>query len=172
MKGHKVALGGSFSGNTSDLFKNLPQDDILQFSLCGREVQLQVKSEKLDDVIKSLNKLGVSNLSILEWRKYGTTVAGSGSSIDEDGILNISLIPSALGDGLRPLSVTQRLPLDRKLYIEMLANLEAVLLDAGVSEVLYAVQIEKDVGREDYINAVRDAALNALFNSGGVVGIE
>lgn len=172
MKGHKVALGGSYSGNTGVLFKSLPREDILQFSLIGREVTLQVKSEKLEGIMKSLKKAGVHNLNILEWKKYGTTVAGSGASADDDGILNISLIPSTLGEGLRPLSVTQRVDLDRKLYIEMLANLEAVLVDAGVSDILYAMQVEKDVTKDKYISAVRDAVLNALFNAGGVVGIE
>jgi hypothetical protein len=172
VKGHKVALGGSYSGNTGELFRNLTHDGILQFSLVGREVTLQVKSDNLDAVVDSLKKLGVSNLSIMEWKKYGTTLAGSGSSTDDDAILNVSLIPSTLGEGLRPLSVTQRVPLERRLYIEMLANLEAVLVDAGVSDILYAVQVDKETDRERYLEAVRDATLNALFNAGGVVGIE
>ncbi|MFH0862651.1 MAG: hypothetical protein V1875_06450 [Candidatus Altiarchaeota archaeon] len=172
MKGHKVALGGSFSGNTADLFKSLPQEDILQFSLVGREISLQVKSEKLDDVIKSLGKFGVSNINILEWKKYGTTLAGSGSAADDGNLLNISLIPAMLGDGLRPLSVNHKLPIERKLYVEMLVNLEAVLLDAGVSDVLYALQVDKEAPCEKYLEAVKDATLNALFNAGGVVGIE
>ena len=165
-------MGGSYAGDTGELFRSLSQDDILQFSLIGREVTLQVKSEKLDDVMGRLSKLGVSNINILEWKKVGTTVAGSGSSQDEESILNVSLIPSTLGEGLRPLSVTQKVPLDRRLYIEMLANLEAVLVDAGVSDTLYAIQVDKQAGHDKYMDAIRDATLNALFNAGGVVGIE
>lgn len=165
-------MGGSYSGDTGELFKSLTDEGILQFSLVGREVTLQVKSENLDDVIKSLNRMGVNNLNILEWRKCGTTLAGSGCGSDEAEILNVSLIPSALGGGLRPLSVTQKIPLDRKTYVEMLANLEVVLIDAGVSDILYAIQIEKQTTREEYLESVREAALNALFNAGGVVGIE
>jgi hypothetical protein len=172
MKGHKVALGGSYSGDTGALFRNLTHDGVLQFSLVGREVTLQIQSENMDEVVKSLNKMGVQNLSILEWKKCGTTLAGSGCGHDDKEILNVSLIPSALGGGLRPLSVTQKMPLDRKLYIEMLANLEVVVIDAGVSDLLYAVQIEKQESRETYLEAVRAATLNALFNAGGVVGLE
>jgi hypothetical protein len=172
VKGQKVALGGSYSGDTGELFKSLTHDDILQFSLIGREVTLQVKSESLDEIIKTLGKLGVNNISILEWKKCGTTLAGSGCSADDAEILNVSLIPSALGQGLRPLSVTQKMPLERKVYVEMLVNLESVLVDAGVSDVLYAIQVEKEVSKKEYMDAVRDATLNALFNAGGVVGIE
>jgi hypothetical protein len=172
MKGNKVALGGSYSGDSGDLFRNLTDDGILQFSLVGREVTLQVKSENLDDVIKSLGKLGVNNINILEWKKCGTTLAGSGCSPDSADILNVSLIPSALGGGLRPLSVTHKVELDRNLYIELIANIEVSLTDAGLTDVLYVLLIEKDATREKYVAAVREATMNALFNAGGIVGIE
>jgi len=172
MKGHKVAIGGSYSGDMEGLFKSLPHDGILQFSLVGREVTLQVHSENLESILKSLNNLGVNNLSILEWKKYGTTVAGSGSSPDEGTVLNVSLLPSSLGGGLRPLSVTHKVPVDRKLYIEMIANIEAFLADAGVTDALYALQIEKETSRQEYVDAVRSAVFNALFASGGIVALE
>jgi hypothetical protein len=172
MKCHKVALGGSYSGDSRELFKNVVNDGILQFSLVGREVTMQVQSDDLEDIIKTLKQNGVSNLSILEWRKCGTTLAGSGCSADGESLLNVSLIPSTIGGGLRPLSVTHKSPMERNLYIELLANIEVVLIDAGVSDVLYALQIEKESDKEGYLEAVRDATLNALFNAGGVVGIE
>jgi hypothetical protein len=172
MKGHKVAIGGSYAGDMGDLFKSLPNEGIVQFSLIGREVTLQVHSENLDPVIKSLNKLGVNNLSILEWRKYCTTVAGSGSSPDEANILNVSLLPSALGGGMRPLSVTHKVAVERKVYIEMIANIEAFLIDAGVTDALYALQIEKEASKQEYVDAVRSAVFNALFASGGIVALE
>jgi len=172
MKGHKIALGGSFSGDTTELFRGIPHDDVLQFCLVGREVTLQIKSEKLDSVVDKLKHLGVNNLNILEWRKMGTTIAQSGQGQDEKNILNISLIPTTMGDGLRPLSVTQRFQMERKHYIELLAHLEVTLQDAGVSDVLYVMQVEKEVNRNQYLDAVKDATLNALFNAGGVIGIE
>jgi hypothetical protein len=172
MKGHKVALGGSYSGDSAALFRGLTDEGILQFSLVGREVTLQVMSENLEQVLKSLGGHGVQNVSILEWRKCGTTLAGSGCASDSGQVLKVSLIPSTLGGGMRPLSVAHQVPLDRKLYIEMLANLEVVLIDAGVSDVLYALQVGKSAPREKCVEAVKEAALQALFNSGGVVGIE
>lgn len=171
-RGHKVFLGGSYSGNTSDLLNGLVNDSILHFSNVGREFTVQVKSEDLETIIDSLKKLGVDNINILEWKKYGTTIANSGSSQDETQTLNVSLIPSALGSGLRPLSVTQKVELDRKVYIEMLANIEILLVDAGISDALYALQIDKAAEKDKYISAVREATLTALFNTGGVVGIE
>ena len=169
---HKVSIGGSYSGETGELFKSLGHDGVLQFANIGREFTLQVKSEDLDDVIKSLNDLGVDNVNILEWRKFGTTISGSGTSADSADTVNVSLIPSALGSGLRPLSVSQKVEVDRKTYIEMLANIEVVLVDAGVSDALYALQIDKQATSPKYMAAVREASLNALFNSGGVVGVD
>ena len=171
-KGHKISLGGSYTGNLSDLFLNIAHEGILQFVNVGREFTLQVKSENFDEIVKSLEKQGVENVNILEWKKYGTTIASSGSSPDAGEILNVSLIPSALGSGLRPLSVNQKIEMDRKLYIEMLATIEAVLMDAGISDALYALQIDKEVSRSKYLEAIHESTLNALFNSGGVVGIE
>jgi len=172
MKGHMVALGGSFSGNTGELFKSLSPEDIMQFSLVGREVTLQVKSETLDEILKTLTRLGVHNVNILEWKKYGTTLSGSGSGQDAGSILSVSLIPSCLGTGLRPLSVAHKADLDRKAYVKLMANVEVALLDAGVSDVLYVLRVEKKASQDRYVDSVKEATLNALFNAGGVVGIE
>ena len=98
---HKIALSGSFAGgNSEELLKSLAQNGTLQFSLVGREVTFQVKSENLEEVKKSLKKLGVNNINILEWRKAGITVAGSGRGTDDEEILAISLIPSTLEEGV------------------------------------------------------------------------
>ncbi|MBU0761801.1 MAG: hypothetical protein KKD39_02145 [Candidatus Altiarchaeota archaeon] len=66
----------------------------------------------------------------------------------------------------------QKIEVERKTYVEMLANIEVLLVDAGVSDSLYALQIDKTATKEEYIAAVREATLTALFNSGGIVGIE
>ncbi|MBU0761802.1 MAG: hypothetical protein KKD39_02150 [Candidatus Altiarchaeota archaeon] len=88
-RGHKVFIGGSYSGNTSELLDGLVNDSILHFSNVGREFTVQVRSEDLVSVIDSLKKLGVDNINILEWKKYGTTIANSGSSQDEKELVNI-----------------------------------------------------------------------------------
>jgi len=171
-RGHKLSLGGSYPGNPSDMFRAIDHGGILQFVNVGREFTLQIKSEDFEEVAKSLKKLGVDNINILEWKKFGTTIASSGSSPDEEAMVNVSLIPSALGTGLKPMSVSHKVELDKKLYIKMLANIEAILSDAGVTDALYAMQVDKKSEKEEYLEAVRDATLNALFNSGGVVSIE
>lgn len=170
MKGHKVALGGSFSGDADKLFKALHGHGILQLSLVGREVTLQIKSETLEDIVKALEKHGVENICIFEWSKYGTTVAGSGSSTDKDNMLNVSLIPSALGEGLKAISVSKRH--NPEIYDKLKREVEEVLNEAGVTDLLYIIQIEKESQNEQYLTAVRDATLNALFAAGGIVGIE
>ncbi|MFH1403287.1 MAG: hypothetical protein ABIH11_03355 [Candidatus Altiarchaeota archaeon] len=172
MKGHKVALGGSYSGNTAKLFKSLSKHGVLQFSLVGREVTLQVKSETLDDVIASLNKLGVDNINILEWKKYGTTVTASGSGSDNDEVVNVSLIPSTLGEGLRQLSTLLRVKIDDNVRERLIQEIEETLVNAGVTDVLYVLQVDGESSEDDYVNAVREASLNALFNAGGIMGIE
>ena len=170
MKGHKIALGGSFSGNPDDLLKSLGHG-VLQFSLVGREITLQVKSESLEEIVKLLEKKGVDNICILEWRKYGTTVAGSGSSTDKDEILNVSLIPSTIGEGLRAMSVSKK-PQDKKMNDELKQEVEEILVEAGVTDVLYVIQIEKQAEKQKLLEAIRDATLNALFTAGGIIGIE
>ena len=172
MKGHKIAIGGSFSGDADKLFKSLTGHGILQFSLVGREITLQVKSETLDEVIKSLEKNGVDNISILEWKKYGTTVAGSGASTDKDEILNVSLIPSPLGEGLKNISLTKKPEVDKATHEELKKEVEETLAEAGITDTLYTIQIEKPAEKQKYLQAVRDATLNALFTAGGIVGIE
>ncbi|MCX6695590.1 MAG: hypothetical protein NTU61_04780 [Candidatus Altiarchaeota archaeon] len=171
MKGHKIALGGSYSGDADKLFKALTGHGILQFSLIGREITLQIKSETLDEVVKSLEKHGVENVCILEWSKYGTTVAGSGASTDKNEVLNVSLIPSALGEGLKSISVLKKSEA-QAVYDKLKKEVEEVLAEAGVTDILYVVQIEKQATHDEYLKAVRDATLNALFAAGGIVGIE
>jgi hypothetical protein len=167
MRGCRVVLGGSYSGDTGKLFKSLQQEDILQFSLVGREMTLQTVGERLDDVMKALHKAGVSNVNILEWKRQGVTLAGSGSGSDAGKTVKVSLMPSPAGAGLKPLSAAPKVALERRLYVEMLVNIEAVLSDAGVSDALYVVRAEKEASKEAYLEASREAALNALFDAGG-----
>jgi hypothetical protein len=172
MKGHKVALGGSYTGKADELFKSLSKHPVLQFTLVGREVTLHVKSEALDDVIESLNRLGVDNINILEWKKYGTTVSSSGSGSDDTEILNVSLIPSTLGEGLRSLSSTLRVDVGGEVKEKLLKEVKKTLMEAGITDVLYVLHVDREAGLNEYSKAVREATLNALFNAGGVVGIE
>ena len=171
-KGHKVSLGGSYSGKSTELFASVADDGVLQFCNVGREFTMQVKSENLESVLKNLEKVGANNVTILEWRKYGTTIANSGSSPDGEALVNVSLIPSAFGGGLRSLPGGQNAQVDKKTYMGLLSALESVLTDAGISDALYCLQLDKEATNEQYQVAVKEATLNALFNSGGVVGIE
>jgi len=41
MKGHRVVLSGSFSGDTKGLYKKLADDGLLALSLIGRELTMQ-----------------------------------------------------------------------------------------------------------------------------------
>jgi hypothetical protein len=172
VKGNKIALAGSFSGDTGKLFRSLPLDDIFHLSLVGRELSLQVRGEKLEEVMKALRKLGVSNLNVQEWKRYGVTVAGSGSAADDDKLLSVSVMPATLGTGMRPLSVPQSVQIDRKLYVELIVNLEVALGDAQVTDAIYILKVEKQASREKYVDAVKAAALAALFDAGGIKGID
>ena len=172
MKGYRVTLSGSYSGNTYDLFKGMRDDGVLQFSFVGREVTLQVRGDSLEDVTKSLAKAGVKNICILEWKRMGTTVSGSGSGGDDAGLLAVSITPTAVGEGLKLMSVIQKVKVERKLYVELLANLEVILGDAGVSDALYTMQVNKEAAKDQYIEAVKAATLNAVFNAGGVASVE
>ena len=54
----------------------------------------------------------------------------------------------------------------------MMANLETILVEAGVTDALYAIQVDKDAKKAKFMEAVREATLNALFDAGGVVALE
>lgn len=173
MKGDKIALTGSYSGsNTEKLLEDMPPHGILQLSLVGREITLNVKSEDLDEVKKSLRKIGVGNMSILEWRKCGMTLAGSGSGLDDQELVKVNLIPAAIDEGLRLIALLNTFPLNEELVELMHSTVEEVLDNAGITDVIFTIQVNKKAKDEKYVEAVKVATLNALFESGGIVGIE
>jgi len=170
---HKVALSGSYSGgNTEKLLKELSRRGMLQLSLVGREITLQVRSDSLDDIKKSLNKLGIDNINILEWKKCGITLSGSGSGTDSDEIVNVSLIPSTLDEGLRTLAVLCEFNIDDNILNKIESRINEILTAAGVTDAIYTIQIKKQTSEREYLRSVEVATLNALFDSGGLVDIE
>jgi hypothetical protein len=170
---HIIALSGSYHGDLEKLFRSLPESKILQLSLIGREVTLRVLSDDLDEVKKSLKKLGVSNLNILEWKKVGTTLDNSGKGCDTKKIIQISIIPSELGEGIKPLAFLSEFSLDKKITGKIKKKIREMLLDAGVTDAFYTVNLMRKASSEnEYINAAKTATLQAIFDAGGIVKIE
>ncbi|MBN2013792.1 MAG: hypothetical protein JW778_01295 [Candidatus Altiarchaeota archaeon] len=170
---YSVALSGSYNGRSvEDLFNNLPMEGILHMSLIGREVALQVKSEKLDDVKRSLSKNGISNLKVLEWKKAGITVSDPGCGIDNNKTLRVSLIPSVKGEGIKQLSLLSDFEIDEKAAEEISEKVEEILENAGITDALYTVHIVEETTQEEYIIAASVATLNAIFDSGGIVDLD
>ncbi|MBN2251744.1 MAG: hypothetical protein JW724_06700 [Candidatus Altiarchaeota archaeon] len=170
---HSVALAGSYSGgDMGKLLKSLTGMGIMQMTLVGREITLHVQSGNLDETKKSLNKLGVSNLSVLEWKKTGVTLSGSGRGTDNENLLNVSLIPSTLDEGLKPLAFLCEYKMDEKTVEILGARIEEILREAGVTDALYTVHIKDLKETEGLIEAVTAATLNAIFDAGGVVNID
>jgi len=170
---HKIALSGSYAGgSTEKLFRNLSQDEILQMSLVGRELTLQVRSENFEEVRKALQKHGIDNISIIEWKKEGITVGSSGTGSDMGDILNISVIPSVLGDGLHQLAFLHEFSMKKTVSEKIEQKVEELLKKAGITDVIYIVQVKKKDREEQYLKAAEAATLRALFEAGGVVTIE
>lgn len=170
---HIVALSGSYYGNDiENLFKNLSHSGILQMSLIGRELTLQMRSEDLDEIKRSLGKLSVGNINILEWRKSGITLSNPGKGMSNDKTFKVSLIPSASGEGIRPLAFLCEFDIDEKILNKIKEKIESILTDAGVTDLIYTIHIKKKTTEEEYLNSATMAVLNAIFDSGGVVGIE
>lgn len=169
---HTVALSGSYDGNTDKLFRSIPQDGVLQMSLVGREITLHVRSESLEMVKDFLSKAGVSNLSIVEWKKAGVTLSNPGKGIDSNEIIQISLIPTALDEGIRPLALLSEFELNQKILEKIRSRIEETLEDAGITDAIYTIHMRKKVSGEEYVNAAMIATLNAIFEAGGVVSIE
>lgn len=170
---HTIALSGSYSsGNTEKLFKYLSMDGILRMSLIGREITLQVRSENLEEIKDSLKTLGVSNLNILEWKKAGVTLSNSGRGTDNKKTMNISLIPSALDEGLRPLAFLCEFEISEKSLRKIGSKIEELLTDAGITDAIYTVHIRKEVEEKELMESITVATLNAIFDAGGVVSID
>ncbi|MFH1722249.1 MAG: hypothetical protein ABH950_06575 [Candidatus Altiarchaeota archaeon] len=170
---HRVALSGSYAGgNIEGLFKGLRGKGVLQFQLVGREVTLQVNEEKLEEVKKSLKKLGVDNVTLLEWRKLGLTLSGSGKGRDEEELVQISLIPTALGEGVRRLGTLSKGKIPLEAAKEVDKRVIKVLDEAGATDVLYIIQAQKKTSNIKFNEALESATLEALFDGGGLISIE
>ena len=169
---HIVAMSGSYNGNPDALFKSLHTGGILQMSLIGREVTLQLRSENMDEVKDALKKIGVDNLNILEWKKAGVTLSNPGKGVDNKEIIMVSLIPSALDEGLRPLAFLCEFELDEEILMKVRARIEEILDDAGLTDAIYTIHIKKETDLEEYLNSTMVATLNALFEAGGVASID
>ena len=170
---YSVALSGSYHGrNMEDLFKKLSMDGILQMSLVGREITLQVRSENLEGVKEHLSRLGISNITVLEWKKSGMTLSDSGCGIDDNKILKVSLIPSVKGEGIRQLAILCEFEIDKEIMEDISLKIEELLEDAGVTDALYTVYIVEKADKDRYIASVAVATLNAIFDSGGIVNID
>ncbi len=169
---HTVALSGSYYGDSETLFKNLHQDGIIHTSLVGREIIFQVRSEKLEEIKRDLGRLGVSNINILEWKKIGMTLSNSGRGSDNNEIIEISLIPTAMGEGFRQLAVLSEFDIDKELLMKIRYHVIGILRDAGITDIIYTIRIGKRASEEEYLDAAAIATLNAIFDSGGVVSVD
>ncbi len=170
---HRIALGGSYAGgDIDDLFAGLKHSGVLQFSLVGREVSVQVNEEHLDDVKKTLKHLGVENLQLLEWRTIPLTVSGSGKGHDDGKDVYVSLIPTALGEGIRCLRLSAPPSVDSALLSRTDAHLRDIVAKAGATDVLYTVQVFGELADDDLLAAVEEATLEALFDGGGLISVE
>jgi hypothetical protein len=170
---HTIALSGSYSGGDMEkILKCLPKTGVMQISLVGREITLQVRSGKLNEVKDSLKTLGVSNINVLEWKKSGMTLSGSGRGTSRDKAAIVSLIPSALDEGLKALAFMETGEIDEKLADKASAKVEETLQEAGVTDAMYTVQIKKRIPEKKLLEDITYASLDAIFDSGGVSDIE
>ncbi len=126
----------------------------------------------LDEVKESLKKIGVDNLNILEWKKAGVTLSNPGKGVDNKETIMVSLIPSALDEGIRPLAFLCEFELGEKILMKVRARVEEILDDAGLTDAIYTIHIKKEADLEEYLNSTMVATLNALFEAGGVASID
>jgi hypothetical protein len=170
---HSIALSGSYSGgNIEKILKSLPKTGVIQMSLVGREITLHVRSGRLDEVKESLKALDVNNINVLEWKKSGVTLAGSGRGTSKDKTTIVSLIPSALDEGLKALAFMGTGEIDEKLADKASSKVEEILQEAGVTDAMYTVQVKKKVSEKKLLEDLTLASLDAIFDAGGVADIE
>ncbi|MFZ2455473.1 MAG: hypothetical protein WAX07_03250 [Candidatus Altiarchaeia archaeon] len=170
---HSIALSGSYSGGDIEkILKCLPKTGVLQMSLVGREITLQVRSGRLDEVKDSLKTLGVNNINVLEWKKSGVTLSGSGRGESKDKSVVVSFIPSALDEGLKALAFMGAEGIDEKFAEKAGAKVEDILREAGVTDAMYTIQIKKKASEKRLLEDLTLASLDAIFEAGGVADIE
>jgi len=170
---HNMALCGSYGGgDVQKLLEFFSGTGIMQMSLVGREITLHVNSGNLNDIKNSLTKLGVSNLSIMEWKKTGVTFSGPGRGTDNDKTINVSLIPSTVDEGLKPLAFLCEETMSEKTVEKLSGRVEDILREAGVTNALYTVHINDKAREKDLDEAITTATLNAIFDAGGVVNMD
>jgi len=166
---HTIALSGSYSGGDIEkVLKSLPKKGVMQMALVGREITLQVRSGSLGAVKESLKALGVSNINVLEWKKSGVTLTGSGRGVSRDKAVLVSLIPSAVDEGYKALSCAVAGGVDEALLAKAGPRIEGVLRDAGVTDAMYTVQVKKKISEEAFFDDLLQATLDAIFEAGGV----
>ncbi len=154
------------------MFRNLPKEGVIHSSLIGREAVFRVRSDRLDEIKSHLSSIGVENISILEWRESGMTLSGSGLGSDDTGVVEVSLIPTASGEGFRQLAVLSEISFEKSVLMQVKSRVEDVLEDAGLTDVLYTVRIKNGSSSDEILDAASIATLNAVFDASGVISIE
>ncbi len=173
MTNYRIAISGSYTGhNIGKLFENLSKYEVLSMSLIGREITLNLKSENIEKITDSLRSMGMDNLNVLQWEKYGLTVSCSGFASDEEKTVKVSLMPSALGEGIKSLAVQSDIGLKKETTDNLEKLLVSVLEHAGITDALYILRINKKSDDKKYASAVRDATIKAVYKAGGVTKIE
>lgn len=170
---HTIALSGSYTGGDIEkILGGLPKKGVMQLSLVGREITLQVRSGSLHEVKESLKALGVSNTNILEWKKSGVTLAGSGRGTSGDKAVSVSLIPSSIDEGFRPLSFIGAPGTGLKLAENAGPRVELILREAGITDAMYTIQVKRKISEKKFLEDLTIATIEAIFEAGGVSEIE
>lgn len=161
---------------SEDILKEMVEVGAFNAAVASRELVVEASIDKLEDVKDALKRLKVTDIRVRETRLVETTVTQSGTGKDPDDIVKVYLAPAARVVGQKILKVLIEGKARGPEKEEELANIYGkfvryVLQKAGVTDVVYSVEVLKKKSHEDMEKALELATINAIMAANGIIQI-
>lgn len=177
LRGMKIAqLTGSIYDNakTEETLRTLVEAGAFTATVASRELVVELPVEKLDEIKEVLKRLRVTDVRVRETRLVETTITQAATGKDAEEVVRVSLAPAARVAGYKLLDVY----IDPKVgsISPELKNIYAnfvkfILQKAGVTDVIYAIELLKKKPQETMEAALEDATINAIMAGNGIIQI-
>lgn len=161
-----------------DVSKKLLDAGASRISILTREVTIEAAEADIPKIKKALEKLEIESIKIKESVLVEATVSRQGTGTDSKKNVEVVLMPGTKLTGYRLLSVLFSESFKKsgekdikKMMDSASAIVRDVLFNAGVTDVLYIIRINKDLKGDALEGALEIATLAAIGECEGVVQI-
>lgn len=162
---------------SEDVLKKIVEAGACNAAVASREIVIEVPFDRLEEIKDMLRRFKVTDIKVRETKLVETTVTQAGIGKDPDDTVRVSLAPAARVVGQRLMKVT----LDGRIKSsgdtkEELAQIYSrfvryVLQKAGVSDVIYSIEVLKKKSEEEMERALELATISAILNANGIIQI-